>query len=296
MSSSVGERWTLWQSGIASIQAAWAGKETCEDAGMRWRLGEGGVVATGAADQRAAGAAAAGGEQVAVAFAVEEGRTGAAADQAVGTIAAVELVGAEAALDQVVLVAAVDRVVAEAAGDAHVLRPVERAFDREAVVAGAEVGDQPAGGAFARAGRLHGADPRAARAEGDALLGGDAEGRAGFVEGDREVIVTTAADQLQAAAAAGDRDRARRKRRRSASLPPAGGGVALGAVAAVAALAAEQFVLAATAANHVVAGTAVDHVGLAVADEDVVEGRAFEALEAEKTIVAVAPALCAWRG
>ena len=33
MSSLVGERWTRWQFGIASIQAAWAGKETCRTPG-----------------------------------------------------------------------------------------------------------------------------------------------------------------------------------------------------------------------------------------------------------------------
>ena len=58
--------------------------------------------------------------------------------------AAVELVGAEAGLDQVVLGAAFDRVVAEAAGEADDADRGQRAFDHEAVVAGAEVGHQPA--------------------------------------------------------------------------------------------------------------------------------------------------------
>ena len=146
------------------------GEGDVEDAGVGRGLGEGGVVAARAADERAAGATAAGGQQVAVGFAVEEGRPGPAADQAVGAGAAVELVGAVAGLDQVVLVATANRVVAEAAGDADVLRPRQRAFDREAVAAGAEVGHHPAGRAFGRAARLHGADPGAARAERDPLL------------------------------------------------------------------------------------------------------------------------------
>ena len=159
MSSSVGERWTLWQPWIASIQAAWAGKEMWRTPGMRRRLGEGGVVATRAADKGAAGAAAAGGQQVAVGAAVEEGRARRAADQPVGAGAAVEAVGAEAGLDQVVLGAAVDRVVAEPAGEANVLCPRQRPFDHEAVVAGAEVGHHPARRAFSRTAHLRGARP-----------------------------------------------------------------------------------------------------------------------------------------
>ena len=46
--------------------------------------------------------------------------------------------------------------------------------------------------------------------------------------------------------------------------------------------------MAAAAAQGVVAGAAVDRVGLLVADQDVVEGRAFDALEAEEPVVAVA--------
>ena len=80
---------------------------------MRLRLGEGGVVAARAADQRPPGAAAPRREQVPVGPAVEEGRAGDAADQPVRAGAAVEAVGAEAGLDQVVLGPPFDRVVAE---------------------------------------------------------------------------------------------------------------------------------------------------------------------------------------
>src|SRR4029077_4746488 len=63
-----------------------------QQAWMGLGLGKGGVVAAGAADQGAAGAAAAGRQQVAVAFAVEEGRAGQAADEPVGAIAPVYMV------------------------------------------------------------------------------------------------------------------------------------------------------------------------------------------------------------
>ena len=208
MSSSVGERWTGWQPLTVVDPGCVLGEGDDQQAGMRLGLGEGGVVAAGAADQRAAGAAAAGRQQVAAAFAVEEGRAGQAADQAVGAVAAVELVGAGAGLDQVVLGAAVDRVVAEAAGEADAADRHQRAFDPQAVVAGAEVGHQPA-----RRDRSAGQETcvrrcrrvRAAGADRQPLLRGDAEGLGRFVEGDDELVAAAAADHLQAGAAAGRR-------------------------------------------------------------------------------------------
>ncbi len=153
---------------------------------MRLGLGEGGVVAARAADQGTAGAAAAGGEQVAVGTAVEEGRAGEAADQAVGAGAAVELVGAGAGLDQVVLGAGVDLVVAEAAGEADAADRQHRAFDPQAVVAGAEVGHQPAARAIRRAGDLLRAvrRARAARPDRQRFLRRHPERVARFIEGD----------------------------------------------------------------------------------------------------------------
>ena len=204
MSSLVRARRTGSQPLISSIQALCLGKETISRPGVGLGLGEGGVVAAGAADERAAGAAAAGRQQVAVASAVEEGRAGQAADQAVGAGAAVELVGAGAGLDQVVLGAALDRVVAEAAGEADAADRGQRAFDPQAVVAGAEVGHQPAAG------------PSAGQETWVGLLpGGCSRGRSrapcaavtpkvsvAGVEGDDEVVAAAAADDLQAAAAA----------------------------------------------------------------------------------------------
>ena len=100
-------------------------------------LGEGGVVTARPADQGAAGAAAARRQQVATGAAIEVGRPGKTADQAIGAGASVDVVAAAAGLDQVVLGAAMDRVVAEAAGDADALRRSQRPFDAQAVVAGA---------------------------------------------------------------------------------------------------------------------------------------------------------------
>src|SRR6202000_2697471 len=96
-------------------------------------LGEGGVVAAAAADQGAAGAAAARRQEVTVGAAVEVGRTGFAADQAVGTGAAVELVGAGAGLEEVVLGAATEDVVALAAVDPDEADRDQRALDGEVV-------------------------------------------------------------------------------------------------------------------------------------------------------------------
>ena len=257
-------------------------------------LGEGGVVAAFAADQGAAGAAAARRHQVAVAFAVEVGRPGQAADQPVGAVAAVELVGAGAGLEQVVLGAAFDDVVAFAAGDAHVLRAGERAFDPQAVVAGAEVGGQPAGGALRFADDLLGvaADVVAARSDRDPLGRADAEGVRGFVEGDRgEDVVAAAADDLQPSPAPLGAVELHVGGGLRRSFLAAGGGVALGALAGVAALAADQFVGAAAADERVVAGAAVDPVVAFVADQRVAEGRAFDVLDPEEPVVAVAARL-----
>ena len=86
--------------------------------GVGLRLGEGGVVAAGAADQGAARATASGSEQISALAAVEVGRPGQPADQAVRTGPAVDVVAAGAGLDQVVLGASVDHVVPGAAGEA----------------------------------------------------------------------------------------------------------------------------------------------------------------------------------
>src|SRR3954465_6958667 len=120
-------------------------------------LGEGGIVAAGAADQCPAGAATAGGKEVAVAFAVEEGRPGQPADEAVRPIASVYVIGAWAGLDQVVLGAGMDRVVAEAAGETDAADGQQRADHPPAVRAGAEVDHQPASRSAGRAGDSRGA-------------------------------------------------------------------------------------------------------------------------------------------
>src|ERR1044072_6309365 len=263
------------------------GEGDVEDAGVGLGLGEGGVVAALAADDGAAGTAAAGCQQVAVAFAVEEGRAWQAADQPIGAVTAIEAVGARAGLDQVVLGTAADRVVALAAGDAHVLGALERALDHQAVVAGAEVGHQPAsrGGVTGDLGR---GGAVAAGADRDAVAGADAEGRSHLVEGDDELVVAGAADDREpgaAAAGAVELDVGGGLRRRFLA---AGGGAPLGARAAVYALAADQLVDPAGAADRVAAGAAVDHVRFRAADQGVAEGRAFDALEAEEPVVAIA--------
>ena len=66
MSSSDGARRTGWQPRTASIQALCLREGDVERAGMGLGLGEGRVVAAGAADDRAPGAAAARRQQVAV--------------------------------------------------------------------------------------------------------------------------------------------------------------------------------------------------------------------------------------
>src|SRR6185295_4293501 len=108
-------------------------------------------------------------------------------------------------LDQVVLGATVDRVVAETAGEPNVLRPLQRAFGREAVVAGTQVGHHPARRPFGRASDLHGAGPIAAGPHRNSLLSRDAKGRRGFVESDDEVVVAPTADQLQSPTTPGSR-------------------------------------------------------------------------------------------
>ena len=204
MSSSVGERWTLWQPRDRVDPGRVRGEGDVESAGVGLGLGEGGVVAAGAADDRAAGAAAAGGEQVAVGAAVEEGRARQAADQAVGAGAAVELVGAGAGLDQVVLGAAVDRVVAEAAGDADVLRPPPASLRRGGCRCrdrGRPSASAPGRRRRSRPGRsLTRVQPGPIAMPLAALM---PKVDVGFVEGDGEVVVAAAADDLQAAASAG---------------------------------------------------------------------------------------------
>src|ERR1041385_3621608 len=69
---------------------------------------------------------------------------------------------------------------------------------------------------------------------------------------------------------------------------PAGNGAPFRPVALVASLTAAQLVAATPAAQDGVARPSVDRIRLAVADEDVVEGGALEALEAEEPVVAVA--------
>ena len=209
MSSSVGERWTGSQPLTVVDPGRVRGEGDDQQAGMGLGLGEGGVVAAGAADQRAAGAAAAGRQQVAVAFAVEVGRARQAADQAVGAVAAVELVRARAGLDQVVLGAGFDRVVAEAAGEAD-------AADRLAAIL------RPGGCRCRGRGRPSASAPgrSAGQETGCGSLPGRASSRGrspapfarvtlkvwlGFVEGDDELVAAAAADDLQPGAAAGGR-------------------------------------------------------------------------------------------
>src|SRR6185312_8592994 len=127
------------------------GEADDQAAGVVAGLGEGGVVAAAAADQRPARATSARCQQVAAGAAVEEGRAGSAADQAVGARAAVKPVGPGTGLEEVVLGAAADHVVAEAAGDADEADRDQRAFDEEVIVARAAVDHQPAGGAVERA-------------------------------------------------------------------------------------------------------------------------------------------------
>src|SRR5689334_11546578 len=153
-----------------------------QDPGVRGRLGEGGVVLPGPADERAAGAAPAGGEEISAPFPVQPSRARHAAYQPVRTVAAVEAIGAEAALDQIVLGPAFDRVVAESAGDANVLGALQRPIDDEAVVPRSEVGHDPAGQAFRGAAHLRRPVSPAPGADRDALARPDAEGRSRFVE------------------------------------------------------------------------------------------------------------------
>src|SRR3954447_15226244 len=241
-------------------------------------LGEGGVVAAGAADQRPTGAAASGRQQVAVAFAVEEGRTGQAAGETVGGFASIYVVRPRPRLDKVVLGAGVDRVVAEPAGEADAADRQQRADHPQAVAAGAEVSHQPARRPVGGAGDSGGITRRvlAARADREAGFGGDAEGLADFVEGDEELVAAATADHLQPGAAAGgrgERDVGARFRRRFLA---AGGGASFRADAAVAALAAVERVGTAAADEVVVTRAAVHNVPLRAADQGVAESRAFE--------------------
>ena len=265
------------------------GQGDVEDARVGLGLGEGGVVAAGAADQGAAGAAASRGQQVVAGAAVEVGGARQAADQPVFAFSAVDVVAARAGLDQVVLRAAVDGVVAGAAGDADVLDRRQGALDPEAVVAGAEFGHQPAGGAADGAGDLAevgGVGVFAAFADGDRPGVVDPEGPGAFVEGDRDVVGAAAADELEAAASA--RGGVELRVGAAGGLFGAAGDADRPALASVAPLAPVELVLAAAADDVVVAGTADDRVVPPVADQGVVEGRAFEALEAVELVVAVA--------
>src|SRR6476620_322469 len=145
------------------------------------------------------------------------------------------MVGARAGLDQVVLGPAVDRVVAEAAGEADAADREQRAFDAEAVVAGAEVRHQPARRPVRRAGDDLGIvrRVRAAFADRQPRFGADAEGLGRFVVGDDELVRADATDHLQPGAAARGRvelDVGAALRRRFLA---AGGGVTFGPFAAV---------------------------------------------------------------
>ena len=128
----------------------------------------------------------------------------------------------------------------------------------------------------------------AAGADRDPFLGGDAEQVGGRVEADGEVVGPAEADQLEPAAPAPGGVDFDVGGGVELLFLAAGDGAPLGPFAAVGPLAAVQFVVAAAADDRVVAGAAVDHVGLLVADQDVVEGRPFDALEAVEAVVAVA--------
>ena len=257
-----------------------------EQAGMGLGLGEGGVVAAFAADQRAAGAAAAGGEQVAVTFAVEVGRAGQAADQAVGAVAAVELVGAGTGLEQVVLGAGPDRVVAEAAGDADVAERDQRAVGANPSLPGPR-STSPAGRAGERA-----VDPLRV-VPGVVQPGPMARPLAALMP---KVSVASSKATVKSSGPAPPTicsppppplvRRAGRKPWLSAWLPCRRKRRGR-AEAGVASLAADQFVGTAAAAQVVVARPTVDPV-LPLVPSAVAEGRAFEVLEAEEPIVAVA--------
>ena len=258
---------------------------------VRLGLGEGGVVAAGPADDRAAGAAAARRQQVAVRTSIEIGRAGQAADQAVGAVAAVELVGAEAGLDQVVLGAAPDRVVAESAGEAGAADRLQRAFDQQRVVR-RDRGRPSASGRGLPPGRKPGWRRPAAGGS-----RGRSPSRLGRVTAKVSVASSKATMKSSRPAAADDLQPGPATRRgveldvgRGFRRPflAAGGGPSLGALAAVAALATVDRVAPAAAGQLVVARPAVDPVGAPVADQGVAEGRPFDALEAEQLVVAVA--------
>ena len=102
------------------------------------------------------------------------------------------------------------------------------------------------------------------------------------------MVGTAAADDLQAGAAAGSRIELDVGGGLRGLFLAAGDRAPLGAFAAIAALAAVERVGTAAADEMVVAGAAVDDVALLVADQGVAESRAFDALEAEELVVAVA--------
>src|SRR4029077_6127023 len=83
----------------------------------------------------------------------------------------------------------------------------QRAFDLKAVIAGAEVGHQPAGGAAERARDLVGSAtrPGASRADRNPFSSADPESFGFVVVGDEEVVGTATADDRQATATPGGR-------------------------------------------------------------------------------------------
>ncbi len=259
-------------------------------------LGEGGVVAAGATDQGAAGAAASGRQQVAAGAAVEVGRAGQAADQPVRAAFAVDPVAAGPGLDQVFLGPAVDDVVAGPAARRTKSTAASEPSTRRLSLPGPRSAISQRAGPFDRAERLlrvAAGRSAASGAECDRPWSRRRRRSPIPVEGDRrDMVGAAAADDLQAAAAAADPvefDVGAGLRRRFGA---AGDGAPLRPATAVAALTAVEFVAAAATSKRVVAGTAIDRVGLLVADQRVGEGRAFDALEAEEPVVAVAVAPC----
>ena len=260
-------------------------------------LGEGGVVAAGAADQRAAGAAAARRQQVAAAFAVEVGRAGEAADQPVGAGAAVEVVGAGARTRS-----------GRPRGRRGSCRCRGRRRRGRSSTAASEPSTRrlslpgPRSAISQRAGPSAGQiDLLRVAAGGPPAAGADRDRpwravtpklvRFGVVEGDGEVVGAGAADDLQPAAAAGSRVEADvggalrrrfRARRRRRALGRPGSGRCPGRRSARRARRRRRIVSLPGPPSITFA---------AVADQRVVEGRAFDALEAEEPVVAVAAGL-----
>src|SRR5262245_53529338 len=102
------------------------------------------------------------------------------------------------------------------------------------------------------------------------------------------MVRAAAADNLQAATTARGWIEFDVGRSLQFSFSPAGGSAAFCTVAFVAALTTEQRVAAAASTQDVITRTCIDHVCLLVADEDVGESGALDALETEKPVMAVA--------